>query len=79
MANQRAQTPLRSLLAGEDVRRYDVDGRRLFAAVDVIAALADTTQPEQYWSDLKRREPQLANLVETAQPYAGEGALLTSS
>jgi hypothetical protein len=64
MANQRVQTPLRSLLASDEVRRYDIDGRRLFAAVDVIAALADTTQPQQYWSDLKAREPQLANLVD---------------
>jgi hypothetical protein len=55
------------LLAGENVRRYDIAGRRLFAAVDVIAALADTKQPAQFWSDLKQREPHLANLAETVQ------------
>src|SRR4051812_48127668 len=71
MSNRHVQTPLRTLLTGEGVRRYDVNGRRLFAAVDVITALADTRQPEQYWSDLQRREPQLVKLVETVDRPAG--------
>jgi hypothetical protein len=62
------------LLTAEDVRRYDIGGRRLFAAVDVIAALADTKLPAEYWRDLKRREAQLANLVETAGPHVGDAS-----
>jgi hypothetical protein len=63
--------PLRKLLAGHDVRRHHVGGRLLFAAVDIISALAETGDPEQYWFDLKQREPQLANLVESAGSQAG--------
>src|SRR3954452_14440989 len=68
MQDQRAQTEWRSLLTADHIRRCDVDGRRLYAAVDIVAALADTRDPALCWSDLKRREPQLAKLVETAQP-----------
>ena len=75
MPNPRSQTSLRSLLAGDRIRRHDVDGQRLYAAVDVVGALADTQDPAQYWSDLKQREPQLANLVETVELDASAGHL----
>jgi DNA-damage-inducible protein D len=72
MANVSAQTGLRSLLAGGNVRRYEVGGQPLFAAVDVIAALADAQAPAEHWADLKQREPRLAELVERAHSESGE-------
>jgi DNA-damage-inducible protein D len=52
-----------ALLSGETVRRVlTQEGRTLYAAVDVVAALSGSRQPAEYWADLKVREPALANL-----------------
>ena len=50
-----------------------IDGRTLYAAVDVVAILADTKDAAQYWADLKVREPALADMVEQIDfPAAGD-------
>jgi hypothetical protein len=67
MAATRNQTGLRALIDGTQVRRIDRDGRVFFAAVDAVAALADTREPEQIWVDLKRRELALAHLIESIE------------
>lgn len=54
-----------ALLNGEQVRRsLKQDGRTLYAAIDVVAALSGARQPAEYWSDLKIREPGLADLCQ---------------
>src|SRR3954462_3935135 len=52
-----------ALLSGEAVRRVlTQEGRTLYAAVDLVAALSGSRQPAEYWADLKVREPALASL-----------------
>jgi DNA-damage-inducible protein D len=70
MASHRILAGLKGLLEGEQVRRAERAGGVGYAAVDVVAALADTRDPAQYWADLKLREPALAALVEAVE-FAG--------
>ena len=58
------QGGLNVLLSSEQVRRVlTEDGRTLYAAVDVVAALSGARQPSEYWADLKVREPALASIA----------------
>jgi DNA-damage-inducible protein D len=70
---------LNALLGSEHVRRIQQDGKILFAAVDIVAALTSGRQPEVYLADLKTREPALEGLcaqVTFAAGDAGEAATL---
>src|SRR5207244_4410021 len=63
------------LLHGEQVRRaLTQDGRTLYAAVDVVAALSGARQPAEYWADLKVRERGLADLCNAMTWSAGADA-----
>src|SRR5215207_243959 len=64
MPTETKKTGLRAVLESEKVRRSTRDGQTLYAAVDVVAILADTEDAAQYWADLKVREPVLAEVVE---------------
>ena len=56
-----------TLLSDEAVRRVeDQDGRVLYAAEDVVAALTGTADPAKYWTDLKMRELALVGVCEPA-------------
>jgi DNA-damage-inducible protein D len=67
MAVHRPQTGLKALTDGTQVRRVEHAGEPLYSAVDVVAALADTFDANQFWTDLKVREPRLADVVEHAE------------
>jgi DNA-damage-inducible protein D len=73
MASQKAKTGLNTLINSDAVRRVDHERRTLYAAVDVVRLLAETHHAEQYWTDLKLREPVLENLVELADFTHPEG------
>src|SRR5688500_13784211 len=75
MASHRIQSGLRALLEGGQVRRLDRGRAVVYAAVDVVAALADTRDPAQYWADLKVREPALAAGVESVEMAGADGQL----
>jgi len=63
VSKRSSQGGFAALLSGETVRRVlTQEGRTLYAAVDVVAALSGSRQPAEYWADLKVREPALANL-----------------
>jgi DNA-damage-inducible protein D len=54
------------LLNSEQVRRaLTQEGRTLYAAMDVVAALSGSRQPAEYWADLKVREPGLAAITQS--------------
>jgi hypothetical protein len=63
VVKQRTHGGLNTLLGGERVRRTQQEGKLLFAAVDVVATLANARQPAAYWANLKTREPALADVV----------------
>ena len=56
---------IENLLEHPHVRRAERDGRTLYAAADVVAALVESAHPAEYWEDLKQLEPALARWVET--------------
>jgi hypothetical protein len=63
VSKRTSQGGFAALLNGETVRRVlTQEGRTLYAAVDVVAALSGSRQPAEYWADLKLREPALAGL-----------------
>jgi hypothetical protein len=41
--------------ADVSIRRMWKDDRWLFSVIDVIGVLTDSTYPNRYWSDLKRK------------------------
>ena len=48
-----------ALLSDPRIRRGYVDGKTQYSIHDVIRSLAETEFPEEYWSELKNREPVL--------------------
>ena len=40
---------------GHDIRKIFHDGEWFFSIIDVVEALTDSTNPNRYWSDLKRQ------------------------
>ena len=64
MNRKQAQIGLKALVEGDLVRRATRDGRTLFAATDVVAALVDAPAVSEAWETAKRAEPELAKRVE---------------
>jgi DNA-damage-inducible protein D len=44
------------------IRSVEHEGERYFSVVDIIAVLTDSVKPRDYWSVLKKREPQLPTI-----------------
>lgn len=65
--NNRTASRLSALLNDPRIRRVESDGRTWYSPADVIALLADTQYPQQYWTDLKQREPVLAGMCEQVE------------
>jgi hypothetical protein len=63
----RKRTPanaLSALLHSDRVRQWSKDNQTRYAAQDVLAYLTGSAHAGDMWADLKKREPQLAALVE---------------
>jgi DNA-damage-inducible protein D len=58
---------------GKDIRRIEHNGEMWFAIVDIIEVLTESTQPKTYWSNLKRREPQLVSIRNLLKVPAADG------
>ena len=63
-----------ALLNGEQVRRAQQDGRTLYAAVDVVAALGASRRAAEYWTGLKANEPAVAAMVTQVMLPGADGA-----
>lgn len=63
---KRKQSPavVQALLNDPSVRRAYHEGSAYYSATDLIRILAETRFAEEYWADLKKREPALASLEE---------------
>jgi hypothetical protein len=61
---KRTQSPsvVQALLNAPSVRRAYHEGRTYYSVTDLIRTLAETRFPEEYWVDLKQREPVFAPL-----------------
>ena len=49
------------LFQEKNIRRIEHKGEWWFSVVDVIAALTDSTQPQRYWADMKKRSSKESN------------------
>jgi len=64
MKRKQAQTAINALLGDERIRRTNWEDRTYYSISDLIQVLAETVVPDEYWEELKRREPGLANMEE---------------
>jgi DNA-damage-inducible protein D len=55
------------------IRHIEHEGEMYFSVVDVIEALTDSPNPRRYWSDLKKREPQLYEFCVQLKPKLDDG------
>jgi hypothetical protein len=53
-----------ALLNNDRIRRAYHADRTYYCVTDLIRVLTDTPYPEEFWNDLKKREPSLATLEE---------------
>jgi len=51
----------------KEVRRVIHNNERWFVITDVVAALTDSANPKGYFTDMRRRDPQLADAVKGGQ------------
>ncbi|HSV14337.1 MAG TPA: hypothetical protein VLI90_08760 [Tepidisphaeraceae bacterium] len=68
-------TGVASLLGSEQIRRLEHEGDTYFAVADLVALLTESADPQQYFADLKAREPQLGQLVQTIDYTAADGSV----
>ena len=59
-----------TLFENKPIRKILHNDEWVFSVVDVIAALTDSPIPRNYWSILKKREPQLSTIVEKLKFFA---------
>lgn len=79
----RGPVSLGALLEGEQIRRIAQEDQTWYAAVDVVALLADDHTGVALWDELKQREPHLRQLVShvefssvSGRPDTSEGIAL---
>src|SRR3954462_14037212 len=56
-----------SLLNDPRIRRAYHEDRTYYSVTDLIRVLTDTEFPDEYWADLKKREPSLASAEEVLE------------
>jgi DNA-damage-inducible protein D len=56
-----------SLLNDRRIRRTYHEDRTYYSVTDLIGVLTDTEFPDEYWADLKKREPSLASAEEVLE------------
>jgi hypothetical protein len=54
-----------ALLNESRLRRSELDGKTVYAAVDLVAVLAESEHPAELWADLRAHEPMVAEHVVT--------------
>ena len=55
------------------IRHIEYNGETYFSVVDVIEALSDSANPRNYWSMLKKRDPQLYTICVQLKMQASDG------
>ena len=64
---------IRMLLERDAIRRIEQDGQTYYAAADLVGALVESERPEEYWRDLKQREPKLSTICEQLEAVGPDG------
>ena len=58
---------------GKEIRKVWHDEQWYFSVVDVIEVLTDSTVPKRYWTDMKKKEPQLYENIVQLKLKAADG------
>jgi DNA-damage-inducible protein D len=61
------------LFENKPIRRIEHEGEIYLSVIDVIAALTDSTNPNVYWSALKKREAQLFTICKKLKMPSADG------
>src|SRR5436190_24070242 len=59
-----SQSPITALLNDDRVRRAQHADQTYYSIIDLIQILTEARFPNEYWEDLKKREPALAAIEE---------------
>lgn len=76
--NPSQSTALKTLLSDPTIDRTQQQGRQLYNAIDVVAALTHSAHPGELWADLKVREPALARLADVLETTDADGTVRTA-
>jgi DNA-damage-inducible protein D len=60
---------------GQQIRKIEYNGEWYFSVVDVISVLTNSPIPRNYWSILKKREPQLHTSCMQLKLTASDGKI----
>jgi DNA-damage-inducible protein D len=55
------------------IRHIEDEGEMFFSVVDIIYVLTDSVSPRDYWTTMKRREPQMPTLCRRFKMTADDG------
>ncbi len=68
-----ASNPLLAILEDARVRWIEHEGETWYSAEDIVRVLTDSDHPAEFWTDLKHREPGLANIADRLEMPDGSG------
>jgi predicted nuclease of restriction endonuclease-like (RecB) superfamily/prophage antirepressor-like protein len=57
----------------KNIRQIDYNGDVYFSVVDIIAVLTESTSPRDYWTTMKRRDPQMPTICRRFKMKADDG------
>jgi DNA-damage-inducible protein D len=73
------QSPITGLLNDDRVRRAHHADQTFYSIIDLIQILTETRFPNEYWDDLKKREPALAAIEERLETdYEGQTNIIAA-
>jgi hypothetical protein len=69
---------LHGVLSDPRVLQAERDGQTWYSALGIVEVLAETEHPEEYWNDLKIREPLLAAMSEEIEFLVEDGKIIST-
>lgn len=58
---------------GQQIRQVEHDGETYFSVVDVVAVLSESSNPNDYWYRMKKRESELSTICRRLKMTAADG------
>ena len=59
----------------KQIRKIEFEGEKWFSVVDIIGILTDSVSPRDYWTTMKRREPQMPTNCRRFKLLASDGKM----
>jgi DNA-damage-inducible protein D len=64
-----------TVFEGKNIRSVEYDGQLWFSVVDIIEILTNSASPRDYWTTMKRREPQMPTLCRRFKLMAADAKM----